>query len=100
MGTKGRSRLPSYIHTCMYVKNVSRYRHVRQSVDKIIMARRKKEDALETRHRILDTAARVFLKKGTARTSLDDIAAAAGVTRGAIYWHFKNKIDLFDAMAQ
>jgi TetR/AcrR family acrAB operon transcriptional repressor len=33
-----------------------------------------------------------------SRTSLDDVARAAGVTRGAIYWHFKDKADLFEAM--
>lgn len=64
------------------------------------MARRTKEEALETRNRILNTAERVFLKTGVSRTSLDDIAAAAGVTRGAIYWHFKNKVDLFEAMME
>jgi TetR/AcrR family acrAB operon transcriptional repressor len=62
------------------------------------MARRTKEEALETRNRILDIAERVFSKRGVARTSLDDIAQAAGVTRGAIYWHFNNKADLFSAM--
>jgi TetR/AcrR family acrAB operon transcriptional repressor len=62
------------------------------------MARRTKEEAQATRNRILDTAERVFLKKGVSHTSLDDLAEAAGVTRGAIYWHFKNKVDLFEAM--
>lgn len=33
-----------------------------------------------------------------SRTSLQDIAQAAGTTRGAIYWHFRNKADLFNAM--
>ena len=64
------------------------------------MVRRTKKEALETRDRLLDTAERVFLKKGVARTSLADVADAAGVTRGAIYWHFRNKADLFDAMMQ
>ncbi len=64
------------------------------------MARRTKEAAAETRNRLLDTAEQVFIDKGVSRTSLDDIAAAAGVTRGAIYWHFKNKSDLFEAMMQ
>lgn len=64
------------------------------------MVRRTKEEALETRNRILDTAERVFIRKGVSRTSLADVADAAGVTRGAIYWHFKNKADLFDAMMQ
>lgn len=64
------------------------------------MPRRTKEEARATRNRILDAAEKVFLKKGVSRTSLDDIAEAAAVTRGAIYWHFKNKADLFDAMMQ
>jgi TetR/AcrR family transcriptional regulator, acrAB operon repressor len=62
------------------------------------MARRTKEEALETRNRILDSAEQVFYDKGVSRTSLADIAAHAGVTRGAIYWHFANKGDLFTAM--
>ena len=62
------------------------------------MARRTKEDALATRHRILDAAEQVFESQGVARTSLQQIAAAAGVTRGAIYWHFKDKAELFSAM--
>ncbi|MBU6491448.1 MAG: TetR family transcriptional regulator [Burkholderiales bacterium] len=62
------------------------------------MVRRTKEEALETRHQILDAAEQVFFEQGVSRTSLADIATAAGVTRGAIYWHFKNKADLFTAM--
>lgn len=62
------------------------------------MARSTKDDALETRERIIDSAEDVFHAKGVSRTSLADVAQAAGVTRGAIYWHFKNKADLFNAM--
>ena len=64
------------------------------------MVRKTKEGALETRNAILDAAERVFQERGVSRTSLAEIAAAAGVTRGAIYWHFKNKADLFDAMIE
>jgi TetR/AcrR family acrAB operon transcriptional repressor len=64
------------------------------------MARCTKEEAQETRCRILDAAEDAFHEQGVARTSLEDIAQAAGVTRGAIYWHFKNKSDLFDAMCE
>ena len=60
--------------------------------------RRTKEKAEETRCRILDAAERVFVEKGVSNTSLAQLAEAAGVTRGAIYWHFTNKADLFDAM--
>src|ERR671914_796764 len=62
------------------------------------MARRSKEDALATRNSLLDAAERGFLTQGVAGTSLNDIAVAAGTTRGAIYWHFKDKADLFNAM--
>jgi TetR/AcrR family acrAB operon transcriptional repressor len=62
------------------------------------MVRRSKEDALATRNSLNDAAERVFLAQGVAGTSLNDIAQAAGTTRGAIYWHFKDKADLFNAM--
>lgn len=64
------------------------------------MARRTKEEALATRDLILDTAERVFQRHGVSRTSLQEIAQQAGLTRGAIYWHFQNKADVFDAMLQ
>ena len=64
------------------------------------MVRRTKEDAQETRNRILDTAVEVFNRQGVAQTSLNDIARETGVTRGAIYWHFANKVDLFNAMIE
>ena len=64
------------------------------------MARRTKEDAAETRSSLLDAAERLFSEKGVSRTSLNDIATAAGTTRGAIYWHFKDKADLFNAMME
>ena len=62
------------------------------------MVRRTKEDALATRHRLLDAAELLFLAKGVSHTSLQDIARAAEATRGAVYWHFKDKADLFNAM--
>ncbi|MBC9252300.1 TetR family transcriptional regulator [Pseudomonas alcaligenes] len=64
------------------------------------MVRRTKEEAAETRVQILDAAERVFHDQGVSRTTLAQIAAAAGVTRGAIYWHFENKVDLFQAMLE
>ena len=62
------------------------------------MARRTKAEAEETRQKILDAAERLFFVDGVSRTSLELIANAAGVTRGAIYWHFKNKVELFEAL--
>lgn len=59
------------------------------------MARKTKQQALVTRQHILDVALRLFSQQGVSSTSLVEIAKAAGVTRGAIYWHFKNKSDLF-----
>jgi TetR/AcrR family transcriptional regulator, acrAB operon repressor len=64
------------------------------------MARRTKEDALATRSRLLDAAEQVFQAQGVSGTSLHDIAVAAGASRGAVYWHFKDKADLFNAMME
>ena len=64
------------------------------------MARRTKEDALATRNTLLDAAERLFQQQGVSGTSLQDIAAAAGASRGAVYWHFKDKADLFNAMME
>jgi TetR/AcrR family transcriptional regulator, acrAB operon repressor len=62
------------------------------------MARKTKIEALETRERLLDAAEIVFRQRGVTRTSLAEVATAAGVTRGAVYWHFKDKAALFRAM--
>lgn len=62
------------------------------------MARRTKQEALETRSQIIDAAELCFFKQGVSHTSLADIAKRAGVTRGAIYWHFDNKDEVVDAL--
>ena len=64
------------------------------------MARKTKSDAAITREQLLDAAERVFRERGVTGTSLAEVAAAAGVTRGALYWHFRDKADLFDAMCE
>lgn len=62
------------------------------------MARRTKEEALKTRNSLLDAAELVFDNRGVAGASLQEVAETAGVTRGAVYWHFDDKVDLFNAM--
>ena len=62
------------------------------------MARRTKAEADETRIKLLDAAEEVFFEKGVSRTSLGDIALRAGATRGAVYWHFMDKVDVFSSM--
>ena len=57
--------------------------------------RRTKEDAAATRRAILEAALTVFSRQGYAAARLEDIAHEAGVTRGAIYWHFSSKADLY-----
>lgn len=64
------------------------------------MARKTKEEAIATRNGLIDAAEVVFLEKGVSRASLGDIAQAAGASRGAIYWHFRDKVDLFNAMME
>lgn len=62
------------------------------------MVRKTKEESLVTRERLLDAAETLFRERGVTRTSLADVATGAGMTRGAVYWHFKDKADLFRAM--
>lgn len=70
------------------------------AAQQIFMVRRTKQEAQATRSHILDTAELVFEQRGVSGTSLHEIAKAAGVTRGAIYWHFEDKADLFNAMME
>ncbi|MDR8014980.1 TetR family transcriptional regulator [Ectopseudomonas guguanensis] len=60
--------------------------------------RKTKEEAEKTRYAILAAAEQLFLERGVAHTSLEHIARHAGVTRGAVYWHFQNKAHLFHEM--
>ena len=60
--------------------------------------RRCKADAEQTRLRILDAAELLFSERGIALTTLEQIARAAGVTRGAFYWHFKDKTAVLTAL--
>jgi TetR/AcrR family acrAB operon transcriptional repressor len=64
------------------------------------VVKKTKEEALETRNKLLNAAEDVFYCAGYARTTLEAVAEAAHLTRGAIYWHFKNKSDLFNAMCE
>ncbi|GAB5478411.1 MAG: efflux system transcriptional repressor NalD [Marinobacter nauticus] len=64
------------------------------------MARKTKAEAEATRESLLDAAESMFMEKGVARASLEEIARTAGVTRGAVYWHFRNKQDILDAMLE
>lgn len=45
-------------------------------------------------------ALRTFRRQGIARTTLENVACAAGVTRGAVYWHFRNKNALVQAVRE
>ena len=64
------------------------------------MVRKTKEDAEKTRQDIIESARAVFHQCGVSRSTLEKIAKEAGVTRGAIYWHFKDKAELFFAMRE
>jgi len=64
------------------------------------MVRKTKAEAAVTREQLLDAAERVFRERGVASTTLGEVAAAAGVTRGAVYWHFRDKADLLGAMCE
>ncbi|WP_320199724.1 TetR/AcrR family transcriptional regulator [Agrobacterium sp. rho-13.3] len=60
--------------------------------------RRTKEEAAQTRQEILRKAEQLFLMNGYENVTLEEIAAAASVTRGAVHWHFKNKQGILFAL--
>jgi TetR/AcrR family transcriptional regulator, acrAB operon repressor len=62
------------------------------------MVRKTKENAELTRQRIIDAARKVFLARGVSKSTLEHIATQAEVTRGAVYWHFKDKTEIFHAL--
>lgn len=62
------------------------------------MARKTKEDAEQTRLAILDSALQTFYEKGFSRTTFDEIAKRINLTKGAVYWYFRNKTDLIAAL--
>jgi TetR/AcrR family acrAB operon transcriptional repressor len=64
------------------------------------MARKTKEEAAATRKALLDAALIVFSQKGYAAASLEEIAEHAGVSRGAIYWHFHSKAELYNTLVE
>jgi TetR/AcrR family acrAB operon transcriptional repressor len=64
------------------------------------MVRKTKEDAELTRQRIINAARAVFLKRGVSKSTLEHIATEANVTRGAVYWHFENKTEIFHAIRE
>ncbi|WP_126285759.1 TetR family transcriptional regulator [Burkholderia stagnalis] len=62
------------------------------------MARKTREESLAIKHRILDAAELVLLERGVAQTAMADLAEAAGMSRGAVYGHYKNKMEVCLAM--
>ncbi len=57
-----------------------------------------KQAAEETRRELLNAAVELFLEHGVARVTLEQIARAAGYTRGAIYHHFRNKSEILEEL--
>ncbi|CAM4458715.1 TetR family transcriptional regulator [Paenibacillus macerans] len=54
----------------------------------------------DTRTRVLDAAMEVFARHGYAKAAMDQVAAEAGFTKSAIYWHFANKSELYLAICE
>ena len=67
------------------------------SLEAVAMRKTKKEAEI-TKQKIMDASLQLFKNKGVDATRLQDIAKAAGMTRGAIYWHFKNKLDILTTL--
>jgi TetR/AcrR family acrAB operon transcriptional repressor len=69
-------------------------------VEETTVARKTQAETQATRTALLRAALRVFSRDGYAAARLEDVAQEAGVTRGAIYWHFPSKADLYAALVE
>ena len=58
------------------------------------------KEASERKNEILDVAERLFYERGYDNTSTNDILAEIGIARGTLYYHFKSKEDILDAMIE
>lgn len=65
----------------------------------VVVTSRRAEYSEATRRALLDSAASLFLERGYAATSLDEVAAGARVTKGAVYHHFPSKRALYEALS-
>lgn len=80
----------------MYVKRNNTYTvYVKEGS----VARASAAAAAQTARDVLEAASQLFAERGYAHVSLDDVAQAAGVTRGAVYHHYGNKAGLFSSLA-
>ena len=62
--------------------------------------RKTKEESEATKERIIEAALYIFLEKGYSKTSVENIVSSLNMTRGAFYWHFKDKDDLMKSIIQ
>src|SRR5437764_15029498 len=62
--------------------------------------RRTKEEAARTRSAIVEAALMCFDRHGIAKTTLEQIASEASVTKGAVYWHFRGKREILHAIRE
>lgn len=60
--------------------------------------RKTKEESEATKEKIIEGALYIFLEKGFSQTSIEDIVKPLNLTRGAFYWHFKDKDDVFKSI--
>src|SRR3954464_2496114 len=59
-----------------------------------------RSEGRDTRNEMLESALAVFAERGYRDSSVDDIAERAGYSKGALYWHFSSKDDLFFALLE
>jgi len=81
---------------------VQRYFGSKDRMRRIILEHLTNQDHIlsDTRTKILDSAEKMFAKFGFQGATLDDVAKEAGLTKGAVYWHFSSKQDLYLALCE
>lgn len=88
-----------YVDTYQYVKTLE-YSNTRWYPPFMTERLNRQAKKNQTRERLLDAAAEVFAKRGFETATLDEVAAAAGYTKGAVYSNFANKTELLIALIE
>ena len=95
-----REKKKAHIKSPSQSERASKHAKTKSPIQSKRATKHAKTKAPNSKERILQCAASEFLQKGWAKSSMREVAKLAGVTTGSLYFHFKNKEALFDALVK
>ena len=95
-----RGKMKAHTKSPSQSEQASEHTKIKSPVQSKRSTKHAKTKAPNSKERILQSAASEFLQKGWAKSSMREVAKLAGLTTGSLYFHFKNKEALFDALVK